>query len=61
MTYSQLVKRFGNANRAARSLGYSRKTLSSWKDRGFIPYKSQCDIQIKLAGELKARRPRMAS
>jgi hypothetical protein len=53
MTYTQLVKKYGNANRAAKILGFSRQALSRWKTGG-IPFESQYRIQQKTRGRLRA-------
>ena len=53
MTYTDLVKQYGNANKAAKSLGFSRQALSQWKQRG-IPFDSQYRIQLKTRGKLRA-------
>lgn len=53
MTHADLVKHFGNSNRAALALGYSRQALSKWKRKG-IPFDAQYTIQMKTKGALKA-------
>ena len=56
MTYDDLVEEFGNANRAAKALGFARQTVHQWKARG-IPFESQFRIQLKTKGRLKASLP----
>lgn len=56
MTYFDLVTQYGNANRAAKALGFSRQALSRWKSSG-IPFESQFRIQMKTKGRLKASLP----
>lgn len=56
MSYDDLVEEFGNANKAAKALGFARQTLSQWKTRG-IPFESQFRIQLKTKGRLKASLP----
>lgn len=56
MTHQELVEHFGNANRAAKALGFSRQALSQWKSSG-IPFESQYRIQIQTKGKLKAVLP----
>lgn len=53
MTYSDLIRKYGNANRAANALGFTRQALSNWK-RGGIPYNSQMHIEIKTKRALRA-------
>lgn len=54
MTYDDLCRKYGNGNRAAKALRISRKTVSTWKARGGIPFASQFAIQQKTRGRLKA-------
>lgn len=54
MTFEQLCKTYGNANRAAKALSISRQTIQNWKTRGRIPFQAQYVIQIKTKGKLKA-------
>jgi hypothetical protein len=56
VTYEDLVETYGNANRAAKALGFARQTISQWKSRG-IPFEAQYRIQLKTKGKLKARLP----
>lgn len=56
MTYEDLVEEFGNGNRAAKALGYSRQAVSQWKFRG-IPFEAQFRIQMRTKGRLKASPP----
>lgn len=57
VTYEDLVEKYGNANRAAKALGFARQTLSQWKTRG-IPFEAQYRIQLKTRGRLKACLPK---
>lgn len=53
MTYTDLIEKYGNANRAAIKLGFSRQALSRWKKSG-IPFESQFEIQLKERGRMRA-------
>lgn len=53
MTHQDLVDHFGNANKAAKALGYSRQAVSQWKSNG-IPFEAQYRIQMKTKGRLRA-------
>lgn len=57
MTHQDLVELYGNANKAAKALGYARQTVSQWKARG-IPFEAQFRIQLKTKGRLKAAMPK---
>jgi ACT domain-containing protein len=56
MTFDDLVKMYGNANRAANALKVPRSTFYQWKDAG-IPFEQQFRIQMKTKGKLKAAMP----
>ena len=57
MTYTDLIRTYGNGAEAGRQLGFSRALVWTWKDRG-IPVKRQVEIQYKTNGRLKAELPK---
>lgn len=52
--YSQLITAYGNANRAAAELGFTRQALSKWKKKRRIPDLSQVRIQLRTNGRFRA-------
>jgi len=55
MTYDDLCRHFGNANKAASSLKMHRQRVYRWK-RG-IPQDAQIEIEVLTAGALRADVP----
>jgi hypothetical protein len=56
MTFDQLCKFYGNANRAASSLNMHRQRVYRWK-KG-IPRDVQIEIEVKTGGKLRADLPK---
>jgi hypothetical protein len=56
MTFDDLVRHYGNANRAALALKIPRSTFYQWKEAG-IPFEQQFRIQMKTKGKLTATMP----
>lgn len=55
MTFTQLCEHFGNANKAAKSLGMHRQRVYRWTDG--IPLDVQIEIEVATGGALKADLP----
>ena len=54
MSPKQVVRHFGSQSKAARALKCSRAAVSKWMAQDRIPFPTQCVIQHKTEGKLKA-------
>jgi len=54
MTFEDLKKHFGNGNRFEIETGLSHVNWFNWKNRGFIPIKSQMKLERITKGKLIA-------
>lgn len=57
MTLDELLPLFRyNMSNIARALEIERTTVSRWKIKGRIPYSKQCELELYLKGQLKAKK-----
>lgn len=60
MTLNEVLDHYGGRDQrginlvVAAALGVEPAAISNWKARGFIPYRTQCQIQVATKGKLKA-------
>lgn len=52
MTIEEVEKYFGNLNQACKALGLASQNMTSWKSRGYIPFKQQFRLAHITEGEL---------
>ena len=52
MTIDEVIEYFGNLSQACRALGLTPQSMTSWKKRGYIPYKQQFRLAELTHGEL---------
>ena len=55
MTVDQVVSHFGSAKKAADFLGITTSAVHMWKKRGAVPVRTQCLLEVRTAGKLRAR------
>jgi len=55
MTVDEALAHYGGSNtKLAEAIGINPAAVSNWKRRGFVPYDSQCRLQVATKGRLKA-------
>lgn len=57
MTVQDVLEYFKSANKFGKITGFSRTSVSRWKNRESIPYLSQVKIEHITQGKLKAVKP----
>lgn len=55
MTLDEIKSFFGNAYRFSKATGMSCSNYNLWRDKGFIPMRSQVKLESLSGGELKAQ------
>jgi hypothetical protein len=54
MKLDELIQEYGSEIKVAAELGFSHQSVKNWKASGFIPFDSQCVIQVKTNSKFKA-------
>lgn len=54
MTADQVVRYFGTKKAAAEFLGITTAAIHQWNKRGMVPLKTQCLLEVRTKGQLKA-------
>lgn len=53
---SELIDFYGSQRAAGVALGVTFQAISKWKQQGYVPYPTQCEIQVRTAGRFVAVR-----
>lgn len=57
MLLDELYKYYGESwTKLTRNLDISNNTYQIWRKQGFIPYKTQCFIEVKTKGRFQANK-----
>lgn len=54
MTLEEVIEHFGSLYKVSKLTKFSHSTAYSWKKNGFIPIKTQMEIEEITGGELRA-------
>jgi len=57
MTYTDLIKHYGNQTKASAVVGLTQTRAAAWKKAGAVPMPYQCFYELLTKGKLKADRP----